>query len=607
MTDLHKAVLAADEEYLISISNKGIYKRACKDTENETTSYEETGDQIRTETGGESVVLSLPLETSICSCVSRSVCRHIIGAVILVKKSLSENEEAEEACPDNEISTDDADKTESVTENSSDGTSASDPDDNSGIQEDTNSESNFISDTDKKKIKSCAEDSLGILSDILVRGLTRLHENTPESLEIAAVRCHSLRMADAERMLRDLGSRFSQFTSGRSLFNMNQFTSKFLECAYELNKLCKQCDGYITEEMLGDFRRGYTEIPGETVILPVGMRKVSGGEYEGDVFYFLDVTPENERRFLSFSDMRPVFYDNVKKRPVYSHAVPWNLTVPLEKMMQKKMTLINVKLSEGRLSSSKETRLAFHVAANLDCAEIKNMVVFDFCQLVEELSVRDPKNELERMFFICPEKCLDSRFDTDKQMYRMTLQDRAGHSAEITAMYSEKSKNFITVLERIGKKYYESPDNKIIILAMAEITDGKLTLFPVEFYDFITPSPYEEYQLKSESIIQSGMYSEILLGCLGKVSDYTESVLQCGLSSVTGSDRKLVSLTSDLKMKGLTALISDFSDNAASYRHSLKNNSSEILVKMAELENYISTAKQKLEYRSALANLKITL
>ncbi len=607
MTDLHKAVLAADEEYLISISNKGIYKRACKDTENETTSYEETGDQIRTETGGESVVLSLPLETSICSCVSRSVCRHIIGAVILVKKSLSENEEAEEACPDNEISTDDADKTESVTENSSDGTSASDPDDNSGIQEDTNSESNFISDTDKKKIKSCAEDSLGILSDILVRGLTRLHENTPESLEIAAVRCHSLRMADAERMLRDLGSRFSQFTSGRSLFNMNQFTSKFLECAYELNKLCKQCDGYITEEMLGDFRRGYTEIPGETVILPVGMRKVSGGEYEGDVFYFLDVTPENERRFLSFSDMRPVFYDNVKKRPVYSHAVPWNLTVPLEKMMQKKMTLINVKLSEGRLSSSKETRLAFHVAANLDCAEIKNMVVFDFCQLVEELSVRDPKNELERMFFICPEKCLDSRFDTDKQMYRMTLQDRAGHSAEITAMYSEKSKDFITVLERIGKKYYESPDNKIIILAMAEITDGKLTLFPVEFYDFITPSPYEEYQLKSESIIQSGMYSEILLGCLGKVSDYTESVLQCGLSSVTGSDRKLVSLTSDLKMKGLTALISDFSDNAASYRHSLKNNSSEILVKMAELENYISTAKQKLEYRSALANLKITL
>jgi hypothetical protein len=221
--------------------------------------------------------------------------------------------------------------------------------------------------------------------------------------------------------------------------------------------------------------------------------------------------------------------------------------------------------------------------------------------------VRDPKNELERMFFICPEKCLDSRFDTDKQMYRMTLQDRAGHSAEITAMYSEKSKDFITVLERIGKKYYESPDNKIIILAMAEITDGKLTLFPVEFYDFITPSPYEEYQLKSESIIQSGMYSEILLGCLGKVSDYTESVLQCGLSSVTGSDRKLVSLTSDLKMKGLTALISDFSDNAASYRHSLKNNSSEILVKMAELENYISTAKQKLEYRSALANLKITL
>ena len=206
MTDLHKAVLAADEEYLISISNKGIYKRACKDTENETTSYEETGDQIRTETGGESVVLSLPLETSICSCVSRSVCRHIIGAVILVKKSLSENEEAEEACPDNEISTDDADKTESVTENSSDGTSASDPDDNSGIQEDTNSESNFISDTDKKKIKSCAEDSLGILSDILVRGLTRLHENTPESLEIAAVRCHSLRMADAERMLRDLAN-----------------------------------------------------------------------------------------------------------------------------------------------------------------------------------------------------------------------------------------------------------------------------------------------------------------------------------------------------------------------------------------------------------------
>ena len=91
MNELIQALTLADEEFFIGLANKGVYKRALKDTEG--LSYS-TGDNIEAPlnvpVGEDTVTLMVPLSDSKCSCVSRTVCRHIISAMLLVRNNLPE-------------------------------------------------------------------------------------------------------------------------------------------------------------------------------------------------------------------------------------------------------------------------------------------------------------------------------------------------------------------------------------------------------------------------------------------------------------------------------------------------------------------------------------
>ena len=66
-------------------------------------------------------------------------------------------------------------------------------------------------------------------------------------------------MAEAERQMRELGSRLKDCVSRRASFSPQAFTHKMFEYADSMNKLIK---ADITEEMLGTFRREYTDYEG---------------------------------------------------------------------------------------------------------------------------------------------------------------------------------------------------------------------------------------------------------------------------------------------------------------------------------------------------------
>lgn len=82
------------------------------------------------------------------------------------------------------------------------------------------------------------------------------------------------------------------------------FADRIFEYADSVNRLTK---GDITEEMLGTFRREYSDHMGTLDILPIGTRAVSG-EYEGCVYYFLNTDKRSPQRFFTYSDLRPTFY-----------------------------------------------------------------------------------------------------------------------------------------------------------------------------------------------------------------------------------------------------------------------------------------------------------
>lgn len=85
---------AADDDYLVGISNKGILKRAYKDQEESGESisvdFSENTETLRMMVGGEQVTLSYPLADSKCTCPSRSICRHVMLGILLAKRQVGD-------------------------------------------------------------------------------------------------------------------------------------------------------------------------------------------------------------------------------------------------------------------------------------------------------------------------------------------------------------------------------------------------------------------------------------------------------------------------------------------------------------------------------------
>ena len=90
-----KELLAdVDDDYLIGISNKGILKRAYKDKEEITAEIADMGEEASVKVGEETVSVRFPLGESKCTCPSRSICRHVVQAILVLKESCCKEDSA---------------------------------------------------------------------------------------------------------------------------------------------------------------------------------------------------------------------------------------------------------------------------------------------------------------------------------------------------------------------------------------------------------------------------------------------------------------------------------------------------------------------------------
>jgi len=91
----NKLLAEVDDVYLTGIANKGIVKRAYKDKEEGSYEVLSLGKEAKVRVGEETVELRIPLGESSCSCPSRTICRHVVLAILALK------EQAAEAQPQN--------------------------------------------------------------------------------------------------------------------------------------------------------------------------------------------------------------------------------------------------------------------------------------------------------------------------------------------------------------------------------------------------------------------------------------------------------------------------------------------------------------------------
>lgn len=586
MNELLKAVAAADEDFLVSLANKGLYKRAVKDIDGVAPDIKNNGDTAEISVGGETVTLKTPLTECKCSCVSRTVCRHILSAILLMKSTVSESASvtADNERPEPQSET----KTENIPENKPETTP--EPED---VTE-------KLTAKQIEKINICAKQSLAALEDILKHGLVRVPDAEAENLEVNTVRCHALKMADAERAVRELGGKLGDCIARRASFSIRIFTEKFFDCVKLLSRLS---ESNITANELGVFRQKYDACNDKLTILPIGQRQVAGGEYEGDIYYFLNMDENAKQRFLTLSDLRPVFYEvSERRRTAVQNVVPWGLGTPLKNMMRTKMVLGNAKINGGKLSSSQETSVLAQTAANLDCPELHSIIMDDFSAAAAELFSREVRSEADRLFFIHPTKVNSSVFDKYTQTFLMNIEDCNGRTTDIKVKYRAETKEFIETLEKIGKKILENQDTYFVMLVSAYTENGRLNFFPIEVYDFITPQPHKDYILPDEYKFseEDAYYAYAILSTLSDVRNKIEITLQCGLQSGGINDKELENKLNNCGLKGLAKLTAEFMSAAESYRHGGEKTAADIIVLMSDILTYIAAAQNKLEIITAM-------
>ena len=579
---LAAAIYTADEESLIALANKGIYKRAVKDAENTAADIAEKEKTAEVSVGREKCVITVPLGESTCTCPSRTVCRHIITAILLLKNRL----------PDDIVITEEiaAPEPESPAEM---------PEKPADKPAEAEKEAKLTK-TELAKIHSSAEMCVGLICGVLTHGLVRIPETAAEDFELAAVRCHGAKMAECERMMRFLGGRLADNAARRASFDSRFFTERLLSAAEHLEHILKDD---ITPDDLGSFRSVYENIEGRLEILPVGQRTVSGGEYAGEVYYFVNNDPDAKQRFLTFSDIRPTFYETGRKR--IPETCPWGMEKPLLSMMKRRMTLTGARVCKGKLSSSKETLVAADSPAQLNCKLIHSLIVMDFREIVLRLGECRNDNETDRLFFILPKRMTGYGFDKNEQKLTITFEDCRGCTADCTVKYRSETKSFIEQLERICRSIANSPDRVYTLLVTAYIEGGRLRFFPVEVYDFIVPTELHSFEMPQdkELLAEDGVYAEEIGRHIAGVKDMLTYTVRTGLQSEHDFSA-LISESRSLGMEGLAELISEMAVSADNCRHSLTDGSRKVLDIMRKLNKYIIAAEERTGMVSALSYLE---
>lgn len=86
MNQWRQVLAAADDDYLAGLCNKGTVKRAYKELAEVRTEIRQKEDRFDVQVGEETCQICLPLGDSRCSCVSRSICKHIMIAILKVRE-----------------------------------------------------------------------------------------------------------------------------------------------------------------------------------------------------------------------------------------------------------------------------------------------------------------------------------------------------------------------------------------------------------------------------------------------------------------------------------------------------------------------------------------
>lgn len=713
MEELKALIRQADDDYLVGLSNKGTVKRAYKDLEQESPTLTWQDSEAQVTLREETCIIRMPLGESGCSCPSRSICRHVVTAILWMKKEYGEKAGEPQICDQTEC------------EQKAEGTG--DEGDTTLTEEKSKAEFEEILNIPIERLKRACGSSrfrqflahmrLGELPDIeessiitmrlpwenatikllepfsystcschskelcvhkaqavlayqvkkgrlklkeleslqesenvwdkalvdktcssiceeitmeLFTGLSRQSPEVSESMERLAVIAHRAGLPELESSLREAAAEYKQYFERSAAFRNEVLFGKLLNIYKRADKL----KGVQSQEELrvlaGVFRDTY-ELVGKLHLVCMGGRTFLGkAGYEGEIYYFLET---DRKKWYTWTDVRPVFYENVRKRPVSGtnqSQAPWGLNCSREQMQELEIELINAKASQGgRLSVSQETKAEIVGSRSLEDEKIRQIISWDYEKLLAdnfEGGIKSSKANVdktngmrERLALVGAVKWDKTDFDEVLQRFSWSIYDRHGRRLYISLKYTKEERLTINMLERLEQRLKKHSGCEIIFFGSLYMDEeGRLCLFPIEFFMGEAKGDVETYSVKADKNNRKAIensQNELLLPTVTTFSLYLREAMGqltdlfvSGLSSAWDDTIEQLSVfADDSEELGLHKASKEFSNISGllkEKRHHMEFNPEPVIKSMGKLNDYLLECRKKADYDKAFYLLR---
>jgi len=515
-----------DEAYLVGISSRGLVNRAQKEIAGSGVTAALSDTELDASfADGTTVKISGTLNNFTCSCPSRTMCKHVVMAVM----KAVENARASEAAPSDEPSGEPCGGFGYLLEYSQEklikeyGKSAFNEavhrisaGENCGIEEGSlltvklmegAFTVRFLPGAAAESICTCkakqcrhrleailryirhktgrfdfeaiteeGEVNAGIIphvknfiEEIFRIGLYRLPESYAEKCGQFAVLCHGAGFALFERLFETCGQELLLYGGKNAGFNK----TRLIRNLCRIYQMCRLAGNGAA----GKFKRQYMELP-KIRVLGIGAyqwRAKSGFCGVTAVFFCPDI-----KKIVTFAPTLPVQSEEDALKGVEQmwRKPAWNLSASLGGLAKAELSLQGAKISDnGRLSSSEKTAgLLLKGQTDLAADEL-GAVVFDDYAKIKELFSADPDSGRTAFAVLKVSGIADGRFDRVSQTYVTQIIDRSGNTLRMKIEYSKINERTILNFEYLAKAGI-TPDAVTVSITIPD--DGfEAAVFPI--------------------------------------------------------------------------------------------------------------------------------
>lgn len=503
-----------------------------------------------------------PIEYSTCTCHSKELCKHKAAAILTwqIKHKIVELKDIK-------------------------------------VNEDNSSH------IDIDAVHSVAKYAIGFLSNILSDGVVRISDDIIERTESLAVLCHNVRLAICEKTMRETGNRIQGYINRSADFNSDILFSLIMQNIILFNKVLKINNENELSPYLGEFKSTY--ILSDTLeIIPIAQRHFSSlSGYEGEIYYFVNKDLKSENRFLSYSDIRPTFYESRRSSSRVSSA-PWGLYGSIDEISKSELKLKNPKLSNGKISSSSDTKAEITGKVNLNQSAVFENIYIDFSKMIKDTFKKKSENETDRLVLVSPKKCISSTSDEITQSHSIIIEDYYGGRIAVRARYTSENKDFFARLEYIGNMMINNTDKQYVIFANTYIEKGICYLYPIAIFDNINVPHISDENIDNDdknSLHNYFYFSELFHDIQQLLCD----IIQCGINSFDIYEQ-IKDFSIESQKMGLLILsdkLNNLYELLKAKNHTYNGDNSKIILLLSDIYNYLSTGIKHIELHQAINNL----